>query len=115
MTYPKTLLSEILGYPVMSDGEEKNNTVTFNSLADVVEVEETINIYELMNRAKLWAWGHGFSIQSEFQGSDWAFYIQYDVHTSCWKEYNRHYAKTEQEGVLSTCEDILTSDKKRSK
>lgn len=76
----KELLSEVLGYSVLTEGyikENENNNLYWGMMGcrapdDCEGYEEHINIHELVYKCKEWAWNEGFIMATyKSQSSGW--------------------------------------------
>ena len=112
----KELLSEVLGKDV------SDVSIVMNNINYVIEDNETqeddelvyidlgmnINIYELANKCKEWAYNQNFYIYSivSFAGEGWCYITKED---NIEKRLKTFIADTEPEAVFEACEWILSN------
>lgn len=113
----KELLSEVLGKDVCKVKEIENNTLIYGCLVHDGWYDE-INIHELANKCKEWAYRKGYSlISGVFIVADDNGNAVFDYFNSCLINYiekenrnqvlNNFKSDTEAESILKACEWII--------
>ena len=119
MEISKELLSEVLSIKVFTEISEndygKNNILVYWEFDGYHNHCRNINIYELANKCKEWAYSQGYILFSKIRLSSSLASCYFDVmgkHDYEDSYHNDFRAETESEAIFKACEWILTKDSK---